>query len=94
MLSDTDGFIRLPGERILYTSPPRTTLSLQSSTFHSGTSPVAVSSNAGVAFLTNQRVSYATLQWLSHVPDHRLRVDCLSTLVACTRVPLLLGPYP
>ncbi|KAI9884170.1 MAG: ubiquinol--cytochrome-c reductase subunit 6 [Watsoniomyces obsoletus] len=58
MLSDTEGFVRLPGERILYSSPPRTTLALQSSNSPSGAPPVSLSSSSGHAFLTNQRIVY------------------------------------
>ncbi|KAI9757797.1 MAG: hypothetical protein M1815_006100 [Lichina confinis] len=58
MLSDTEGFVRLPGERILYTSPPRTALSLQSPQASPGVQPLSISSNAGTAYLTNQRIVY------------------------------------
>lgn len=56
MLSDNEGFVSLPGERILYSSPPRTTLSLQSQSSYPGTEPLSISSNAGCVHLTNQRV--------------------------------------
>ncbi|KAI9782762.1 MAG: hypothetical protein M1816_001714 [Peltula sp. TS41687] len=58
MLADNDGFVLLPGERILYSSPPRTTLSLQSQSSYPGTEPVSISSSGGCAHLTNQRIVY------------------------------------
>ncbi|KAH0537242.1 hypothetical protein FGG08_005944 [Glutinoglossum americanum] len=58
MLSDTEGFVRLPGERVLYTSPPRTTLSLQTPSTYPGVQPLSISSGAGSAHLTNQRIVY------------------------------------
>ncbi|KAI9682691.1 MAG: hypothetical protein M1829_006678 [Trizodia sp. TS-e1964] len=59
MLSETEGFIHLPGERIIYTSPPRTSLSLQTSpTTYPADQPIAISSNTGCVHLTNQRIVY------------------------------------
>jgi WW domain-binding protein 2 len=65
MLSETEGFVRLPGERILYTSPPRTTLSLQTSNTYPAALPLSISSSAGCAYLTNQRVSPAVARPLN-----------------------------
>lgn len=54
----SDPFVKLPNERILYRSPIRTSLTLSSPpNTHSSTQPWSVSSDGGVAFITNQRVS-------------------------------------
>lgn len=58
MLSETEGFTRLPGERILYTSPPRTTLALQTLNKYPGKEPLSINSSAGCVHLTNQRIVY------------------------------------
>ena len=50
-----EGFVKLPNERILFTSPPRTSLEIFSPNT-SGTDPFAAKSDAGVAYITNQRV--------------------------------------
>jgi hypothetical protein len=57
MLADDKEFEPLPWERILFKSPARTTLSLQSSNSFPGKQPFSVQSSGGVAYLTNQRVS-------------------------------------
>ncbi|KAI9770180.1 MAG: hypothetical protein M1835_006597 [Candelina submexicana] len=58
MLStDGQGFIPLTQERILYTSPPRTTLVLQTPNTYPGKT-FSVNSNAGCVYLTNQRIVY------------------------------------
>ena len=71
MLSDTEGFIRLPGERILYTSPPRTTLSLQTQNTYPGAQPLSINSSAGCVHLTNQRVRSHVESWRPDVADIR-----------------------
>ncbi|KAI9806128.1 MAG: hypothetical protein M1833_004535 [Piccolia ochrophora] len=58
MLHDTEGFVRLPGERTLYTSPPRTSLSLSTPNTYPGSQPFSASSSAGCVHLTNQRIVY------------------------------------
>ncbi|KAF2423073.1 hypothetical protein EJ08DRAFT_457947 [Tothia fuscella] len=58
MLSESEGFTPLPGEQRLYTSPPRTTLSLQSLNKYPGKQPYTVQSSAGSVFLTNRRIVY------------------------------------
>lgn len=50
-----EGFVKLPNERILYTSPPRTSLEISSPKV-SGTDPFSAKSDAGVVYITNQRV--------------------------------------
>jgi len=58
MLADDKEFEPLPWERILFKSPARTTLSLQSSNSFPGKQPFSVQSSGGVAYLTNQRIVY------------------------------------
>lgn len=48
----SEGFIKLPNEQILFTSPPRTSLQLAS------TNSYSVKSDGGVAYITNQRIVY------------------------------------
>jgi len=60
MLSEADGgFTPLPGEQRLYTSPPRTALSLQSLNKFPGKQPYSLQSSAGSVYLTNRRVRFA-----------------------------------
>ena len=56
MLADDGGFTPLPGEMTLYTSPPRTALSLQSLGKQAGTELFSIQSSAGQVHLTNRRV--------------------------------------
>lgn len=49
-----DPFVKLPNERVLYVSPPRTSLDLSSPSTY--TQPWSVKSYSGVAYITNQRV--------------------------------------
>ena len=56
MLDATKGFVPLPKERVLFTSPPRTTLTLQSPNSFPGKEPLNLNSNGGTGFVTNQRV--------------------------------------
>ncbi|KAI9814609.1 MAG: hypothetical protein M1827_003165 [Pycnora praestabilis] len=58
MLAGNGGFVPLPSERILYTSPPRTTLTIQTPNTYPGKSPLAITSSAGCVYLTNQRIVY------------------------------------
>ncbi|KAH8697620.1 hypothetical protein BGW36DRAFT_427575 [Talaromyces proteolyticus] len=62
MLSSKEGFVRLPSEHIIYTSPPRTTLSLKPSSSQSGNEPFTISSSSGCLYLTNQRIVYLPSQ--------------------------------
>ena len=57
MLDDSHNFVPLPREKILFTSPPRTTLSLETPNSYPGKEPLAISCSSGTAYLTNQRVS-------------------------------------
>ncbi|KAK2795322.1 hypothetical protein FQN51_000507 [Onygenales sp. PD_10] len=58
MLHETEGFVRLPNERIQYTSPSRTTLSLESVNPRPGSEKLSLESSGGRAYVTNQRVVY------------------------------------
>ncbi|KAJ5779413.1 hypothetical protein N7457_007133 [Penicillium paradoxum] len=58
MLDDQDGFVRLPNERLIYTSPPRTSVSLTPPSGYKGAEKLSVHSSAGCIHLTNQRVVY------------------------------------
>ncbi|EEH08132.1 conserved hypothetical protein [Histoplasma capsulatum G186AR] len=58
MLHETEGFVGLPNERIMYTSPTRTSLLLQSGNPRPGIEPLSIQSSTGCVYLTNQRVVY------------------------------------
>lgn len=51
-------FVKLPNERILYTSPPRTSLALKTPNSFPGRDPFSAYSSAGTAYITNQRLVY------------------------------------
>lgn len=55
---DPEPFVKLPNERILHTSPSRTSLALKTISSLSGSAPFSVNSSAGKAYLTNQRLIY------------------------------------
>lgn len=57
MLDPRKGFVRLPGEELVYQSPARTSLSITTSTGQAVDKPVSIQSTAGTAHITNQRVS-------------------------------------
>ncbi|KAK2762056.1 hypothetical protein FQN54_001063 [Arachnomyces sp. PD_36] len=61
MLHEREGFVLLTHERIIYTSPPRTGLSLQSNS-QSSSEPVSIQSGTGCVHLTNQRIVYLPQQ--------------------------------
>ena len=63
MLDETTGFVPLPKERILFTSPLRTTLAIQTPNSYPGKETLAIHSSAGIAFLTNQRVGIPNFGW-------------------------------
>lgn len=56
MLAGNGVYTPLPGEKTLYTSPPRTTLSLQSTNRQSSSQPYSRNCKSGVVYLTNRRV--------------------------------------
>jgi hypothetical protein len=53
-----EGFVKLPNERILYTSPPRTSLQLSTPNIYPSTQPFTAKSDAGIVYITNQRIVY------------------------------------
>jgi len=53
----SEGFIKLPNEQLLFTSPPRTSLQLSTINTFPGTQPYSAKSDGGVVYITNQRVS-------------------------------------
>ena len=69
MLDENKNFVPLPKEKVLFTSPPRTTLTLQSPNSYPGKTPLHISSSGGVAFLTNQRVISTPLFPASLLPQ-------------------------
>ncbi|KAL2000413.1 hypothetical protein VTN02DRAFT_3097 [Thermoascus thermophilus] len=62
MLHERDGFVRLPNEQLIYTSPPRTSLSLQPPSQYSSRASFSIQSSAGIIYLTNQRIVYLPAQ--------------------------------
>ncbi|KAL3479107.1 ubiquinol-cytochrome c reductase complex 17 kd protein [Aspergillus californicus] len=58
MLDEKKGFVHLPNERLLYTSPPRTSLALQPPSSYTGTESLSLQSSTGRVYLTNQRIVY------------------------------------
>ncbi|KAL1965059.1 hypothetical protein VTN77DRAFT_6119 [Rasamsonia byssochlamydoides] len=62
MLSETEGFVRLPNEHLIYTSPPRTSLSLKPPSSYSGKESFSIHSSSGCIYLTNQRIVYLPSQ--------------------------------
>ncbi|KAK5053156.1 hypothetical protein LTR84_002130 [Exophiala bonariae] len=58
MLDGSQGFVRLPGERIIHTSSPRIALALTTPTTYPGNNPLSIHCNSGIAYLTNQRIVY------------------------------------
>ena len=58
MLSDKDGFVRLPNEKPIWKSSPRTSISLSTPRAYPGTNPISIKSDNGTLYLTNQRVVY------------------------------------
>jgi hypothetical protein len=58
MLAESGGYTPLPGEQTLYQSPPRTTISIQSSSRHSPSQAYSQQCKSGVVYLTNRRVIY------------------------------------
>ncbi|KAI1977407.1 hypothetical protein LOZ53_002450 [Ophidiomyces ophidiicola] len=66
MLNEADGFVRLPNERLIYTSPPRTSISLNSINSSAGDESLALQSSTGCVHLTNQRIVYLPA---NHTPE-------------------------
>ncbi|KAE8549285.1 hypothetical protein EYB25_007805 [Talaromyces marneffei] len=68
MLSSKEGFVRLPNEHIIYTSPPRTALSLKPPNSWKGREDFSITSSSGCLYLTNQRIVYLPSQ-----PNERMQ---------------------
>lgn len=66
--SGPEPFVKLSNEQILYTSPPRTSLSLKTIGSFAGSAPFSTNSPSGTAYLTNQR-----LVWLPKEPKPGLK---------------------
>jgi hypothetical protein len=59
MTSPEDGgFIKLPNERTLFTSPPRTSLQISTPNKSPEAHPFSIKSDSGAAYITNQRLVY------------------------------------
>ncbi|KAL8949257.1 MAG: hypothetical protein Q9222_004613 [Ikaeria aurantiellina] len=58
MLDLNHKFVLLPRERVYFTSPSRTTLSLQTPNSYPGKEPLSISCSGGIAYITNQRIVY------------------------------------
>ena len=50
------GFVKLPNERTLYTSPQRVSLQVSTPNTFPAAQPLSIESDAGVVYTTNQRV--------------------------------------
>jgi WW domain-binding protein 2 len=61
MLDPKQGFVRLPGEKPIFASPARTGFAITTPRTYPGNNPLSIQSNAGIVYLTNQRVSESLL---------------------------------
>ena len=64
MLHEHEGFVRLPHEHLIYTSPPRTCLSLKPLDSYKGKDAVSFQSDSGRIYLTNHRVHPPLISFL------------------------------
>jgi len=53
-----EGFIKLPNEQILYTSPPRTSIQLSTPNTYPAANPYSAKCDSGTVYVTNQRIVY------------------------------------
>lgn len=68
MLDGPQSFVRLAREKVLFTSPPRTSLTLQTPNSYPGKEPLSIKSSDGIAIITNQRVrSLPCLTFYTHI---------------------------
>lgn len=74
MLAESGGYTPLPGEQTLYQSPPRTTLSLQSSSRSSPAQAYSQQCKSGVVYLTNRRVRHRPALLVSTQPADSVQV--------------------
>jgi hypothetical protein len=54
----SEGFIKLPNEQILYTSPLRTSIQLSTPNTYPAANPYSAKSDSGIVYVTNQRVNH------------------------------------
>lgn len=92
MLQDSDGFVRLPNERLVYTSPPRTSLALTPPSSYKGIETLSIQSSAGCIHITNQRVGLQRQLFYNAKADNIPSLDCLPPLTKKPRLPVLLFP--
>jgi len=69
MLADSGGYTPLPGEQTLYQSPPRTTLSMQSSNRQPPGEAYSKQCKSGVVYLTNRRVRHSVTDPPTRAPS-------------------------
>jgi WW domain-binding protein 2 len=90
MLDARKGFVRLPGEELVYKSPARTSFAITTPGAYPANRSIAIQSNAGTVHLTNQRVSR---------PEHFRRkskarsLDSLPSGGTNTKFPVILRPF-
>ncbi|KAL2040871.1 hypothetical protein N7G274_006329 [Stereocaulon virgatum] len=58
MLDGPQSFVRLPREKLLFISPPRTALALETPKSYPGKEPLSIKCSDGKAIITNQRLIY------------------------------------
>lgn len=58
MLDASKGFVQLPNETRIWSSPPRTALSIATPRSYPGNNPISLQSPTGTVHLTNQRIVY------------------------------------
>jgi hypothetical protein len=90
MLDARKGFVRLPGEELVYKSPARTSLAITSPRAYPANNPIDIQSNAGVVYLTNQRVSTSEHFHYSSKPSP---LDRLPSGGTNKRLPVLLRSF-
>jgi hypothetical protein len=71
--SNETGFVKLPNERILYASPPRTSLQISTPTTSAGAEPYAAKCDAGVVYISNQRVGAIFTRIFGTITDSHRR---------------------
>lgn len=86
---ELEGFVKLPHERILHKSPPRTSLEISSKNPFPGAQPFTTRCDNGVVYITNQRVCLAIC--ISRI-RHGLTdtIDCLPPSNTHPRASILL----
>ncbi|CAG8972947.1 hypothetical protein HYALB_00001367 [Hymenoscyphus albidus] len=54
----SEGFLKLPNETFLYTSPPRTSIQLSTPNTFPAAQPYSAKCDSGIVYITNQRIVY------------------------------------